>query len=83
MSSEIVKILTGRLAEDLTLLREASADAGAPLELTLGVEAIEGLERTLAGIATADLELITLSSAQLVRGMRRAISDHNHPHNER
>jgi len=83
MTSEIVKILTGRLAEDLTLLREASADAGAPLELTLGAEAIEGLEKTLAGIATADLELITLSSAQLVRGMRRAISDHNHPHNER
>lgn len=83
MTSEIVKILTGRLAEDLTLLREASADAGAPLELTLGAEAIEGLEKTLAGIATADLELITLSSAQLVRGMRRAISDHKHPHNER
>lgn len=83
MSSEIVRILTGQLAADLTLLREASDDAGVPLELSLGVEAIEGLEKTLTGIATADLELITLSSAQLVRGMRRAISEYTHPHNER
>lgn len=78
MSSEIMKILVGRVADDLTVLRQASADAGTPLELTLGPEAIEGLEKILAGIFRADLDLITLSSAQLVRGMRRAISDYGH-----
>lgn len=79
MGSEIMKILTGRVAADLTLLREAAADADSPLELVLGPEAIEGIEKILTGISRADLDLITLSSAQLVRGMRRAISDHNHP----
>jgi len=79
MPSEIMKILTGRLADDLTVLREASSDAEQPLELTIGSEAIEGIEKILNGIARGDLELITLRSAQLVRGLRRAITDHNHP----
>lgn len=83
MASEIMKILTGRLADDLTALREASADADCPLELTIGPEAIEGLENILLGIAQSDLDLITICSAQLVRGMRRAITDHNHPETER
>ncbi|PPG77479.1 hypothetical protein C5D98_14950 [Rathayibacter rathayi] len=73
-----MKILTGRIADDLTALREASADAEYPLELTINPEAIEGLENFLLGIAQSDLDLLTIYSAQLVRGMRQAITDHNH-----
>jgi hypothetical protein len=75
VSVEWMQLLSARAANELFEFRRRSVSNGTLVQLTIGAEAIGGIEAILLGIARGDLDFITLRSGQLIQGLLHGIEE--------